>query len=310
MRISATITFLASFLVAGPAFGFGAHGHEAICEIAYRELATAAKAKVDALMAMETNPQIPTFRDACVWPDFREVATNLRRSEHFVNAPRTWETIPFNRCPGTERCVLSAIADDFAILRSDLASPAETLIALKFLGHWVGDIHQPLHVSFADDRGGNDILVEGVQGCSFNGETNLHSVWDTCIVGDVMQGLRAAGVAPDDDDREAFGVLLRGQITDVERAQWAAVTSPLDWANESLAIAWRPEVGYCIQKEGHCDYSADRRELERTLVPPALGKRVFTPSGDYEDQFGALVAQRLKMAGVRLGALLNRMLAD
>jgi hypothetical protein len=47
---------------------------------------------------------------------------------------------------------------------------------LKFLGHWVGEIHQPLHVSFEDDRGGNGILVTGICG------TNLHAAWDTCLV--------------------------------------------------------------------------------------------------------------------------------
>ena len=304
--ISLVVLAYMAFLSA--AFGFGADGHEAVCEIAYRDLTLTAKAKVDTLIAMETDTRIKSFRDSCVWPDFRETAPNLRRSEHFLNVPRTWETIPFNHCPGVDRCVLSAIADDVATLRSDIASPAEKLMSVKFLGHWVGDIHQPLHVSFADDRGGNDILVENVAGCSSGGETTLHSVWDSCIPEDIMQTLKAASVAPTDDDREAFGVLLLGQITPAERDHWSAVVSPLDWANESLAIARRPDVGYCVQKEGRCDYSVERRELDRTLLPAA--RRVFTPSGSYEDQFGALVAQRMKMAGVRLGVLLNQVLGE
>jgi hypothetical protein len=41
------------------------------------------------------------------------------------------------------------------------ASDADKLASLKFLGHWVGDVHQPLHVSFADDRGGNEIEITG-----------------------------------------------------------------------------------------------------------------------------------------------------
>src|SRR6202042_1022788 len=53
---------------------------------------------------------------------------------------------------------------------------AGKLASLKFLGHWVGDIHQPLHVSFEDDRGGNNIAVTGECG------SNLHSAWDTCLV--------------------------------------------------------------------------------------------------------------------------------
>ena len=52
----------------------------------------------------------------------------------------------------------------------------DKLAALKFLGHWVGDLHQPLHVSFEDDRGGNEIAVHGE--CS----GKLHGAWDTCLV--------------------------------------------------------------------------------------------------------------------------------
>src|SRR5258708_17221771 len=59
---------------------------------------------------------------------------------------------------------------------SNTVSQAEKLESLKFLGHWVGDIHQPLHVSFEDDRGGNSILVSGLCG------SNLHAAWDTCLV--------------------------------------------------------------------------------------------------------------------------------
>ena len=59
------------------------------------------------------------------------------------------------------------------MLSSSSATEQETLEALKYLGHWVGDVHQPLHVSFEDDRGGNEIGVSGGV-CSHN----LHAVWD------------------------------------------------------------------------------------------------------------------------------------
>jgi hypothetical protein len=57
---------------------------------------------------------------------------------------------------------VTAIKKDFDILSSNDASQAQKLASLKFLGHWVGDIHQPLHVSFEDDRGGNSVLVTGL----------------------------------------------------------------------------------------------------------------------------------------------------
>jgi hypothetical protein len=50
---------------------------------------------------------------------------------------------------------LSAIKVEVALLSSNGADDEAKLEALKFLGHWVGDVHQPLHVSLEDDRGGN-----------------------------------------------------------------------------------------------------------------------------------------------------------
>ena len=99
MRVSLHFLAASALLVfSTPVLGFGADGHEAICEIAYRDLTPAAKANVDALMALETDGRIKSFRDSCVWPNFSETATNRRRSEHYINVPRTWQAIPELRC--------------------------------------------------------------------------------------------------------------------------------------------------------------------------------------------------------------------
>ena len=86
---------------------------------------------------------------------------------------------------------------------------------MKFLCHWVGDLHQPLHVSFEDDRGGNGIATTGGL-CN----RNLHGVWDTCII---EQGLGT--------DVAAIAGQLRAGITDQQRSEWSAST-PTDWANK------------------------------------------------------------------------------
>ncbi|HUC97485.1 MAG TPA: S1/P1 nuclease, partial [Candidatus Polarisedimenticolaceae bacterium] len=63
------------------------------------------------------------------------------------------------------------------VLKSPDAPRNERRIALRFVAHLVGDIHQPLHAGFAEDRGGNSIAVR------FNGrKENLHSLWDTALV--------------------------------------------------------------------------------------------------------------------------------
>jgi S1/P1 Nuclease len=75
-----------------------------------------------------------------------------------VNLLRDPDGIGDDPCPLADECVATAIASDLSVLRSDADDNAK-LAALESLGHWVGDVHQPLHVSFEDDRGGNSIKV-------------------------------------------------------------------------------------------------------------------------------------------------------
>jgi hypothetical protein len=133
-------------------------------------------------------------------------------------------------CPLADKCVISSIEKDLAVLSSPIPSEQERLEGLKYLGHWVGDVHQPLHVSFQDDRGGNEVGVSGGV-CSWD----LHAVWDSCIIEERLG-----------DDTRAIARHLLDGVTDEDRARWRA-SRPIDWANESFAIAVSPEVGYCIR---------------------------------------------------------------
>jgi hypothetical protein len=302
------IGLIVTFGSGNVALGFGADGHEAVCEVAYRELTPKVKAEVDRLIALDYHDRVKTFRDSCVWPDFVGPIQKARKPEHYINIPRKWESIWRQKCHGADTCLFTGIATDIETLSSEFASDAEKLLALKFLGHWVGDIHQPLHVSYADDRGGNYILVEGVAGCKRKGQTKLHAVWDTCIPKEVMKTLRARQVAPDDDDREAFGMLLHKAVTAAQRAQWRASLSPLQWANESLVIARQAEVGYCTLSSKSCRYSTGSLAFVKN-DQAGDGMRTFTPTGDYEDRFIALSTERMQAAGVRLGAVLNAILS-
>jgi hypothetical protein len=71
------------------------------------------------------------------------------------------------------------------------------------------------------------------------------------------------------------------------------------WANESFAIATSPSVGYCVQKDGACWYSADQREYQ------GGNKRVVDIDDGYLAAQGPIVRERLKAAAIRLAAILN-----
>jgi S1/P1 Nuclease len=122
---------------------------------------------------LQHDPDFTLFSKACTWPD----RPRKRASEHFVNLSRSATRIEDDPCPLDDRYVVTAIEADSAVLSQTSASEMDRLAALKFLGHWVGDVHQPLHVSFKDNRGGNAIVEQGPCG------DDLHSVWDTCIRG-------------------------------------------------------------------------------------------------------------------------------
>lgn len=301
-RLCAKVVFPLIVFLLSPerAFPWGAEGHEAVCEIAYRELTDTVKEKVDAILATEEDDRFKTFRQSCGWPDHMGQLQNMRRPEHYINIPRHWSSIWYSRCHQVSTCLFTAIRDDSDVLKSANAGMREKLIALKFLGHWVGDIHQPLHVSYKDDRGGNEIALESGFGC----KKKLHDVWDNCIPEDLMMEMGVEG------DRAEFGKQLHQQITPEQRAEWLTTMSLVDWANESLAIARQPETHYCVRKGARCDYTGEQQEYIPNEHAPNDGKKVLNLTSAYEDEFGSLVKERIQKAGVRLGALLNQILRE
>ena len=198
-----------------PSWAWGDLGHKIICEIAVSRVKPATRSEIDKLM--QTDTEFSSFSDACVWPDH----PRKRASEHFLNLPRDSHGLTENDCGGATACVVTAIAKDAAVLSASSSTAAEKLTSLKYLGHWIGDVHQPLHVSFEDDRGGNNIKVSGM--CS----GNLHSVWDTCLVTNAV-GSDAAAAAG-----RAVGLRLRRRHGREDQG-YAAATGEEDTADRCL----------------------------------------------------------------------------
>ena len=87
----------------------------------------------------------------------------------YVNLPRDANTYDRQRDCKLRNCIIEAIAWYLQVLKSPDAPRNEKRIALRFVAYLIGDIHQPLHAGFAEDRGGNSIEVR------FNGrKENLH----------------------------------------------------------------------------------------------------------------------------------------
>jgi hypothetical protein len=279
VRIAA-FTAAPLLLYSQSALAWGGLAHEMVCEMAFLELNDTARQRVIELIQQDL--EFRSFRASCNWPDR---PPRKRGAEHFVNVPRHAAELGDDECPLAENCVVTAIADDFAVLASSEAADEEKLEALKFLGHWVGDVHQPLHVSFEDDRGGNNV---GTKATSCD---TLHAVWDRCLVEERL-GMHPVALAAE----------LHAGIADEQRAAWLA-TDAVAWANESVAITISPAVEYCVMVDGTCQYEANNPELEE-----GEPEKEVLVGGSYLDTHVPVVRERIAMAGVRLAGLLNQAL--
>jgi len=276
------------------ALAWGDSGHRTVCEIALRNLTPMARREVDRLLhahpaILAANPLNAEYGWACTYPDHPAAGGPGRRSpEHFVNYARTTLSITGPGCGISTSCVVSAIAADFATLRSSAAGDRQRAEALVYLGHWFGDIHQPLHSSFEDDRGGNEVNARGQ--CT----SSLHSTWDTCI----LQS-RQLGSGPSIDRVRALAATWSGQVTDAERAEWLS-SAPWQWTAESYVVTLKPEVGYCVMVAAACQYSATQ-PVWATGQP----RRSVQVDSAYMDMAMPIIQRRITQAGVRLAHRLN-----
>jgi len=189
-------------LAVAPAHAWGSRGHRLVAHVAEAGLTAQARAQVDALLAGEPEP---TLAGIANWADeLRGSDPELgRRSArwHYVNLAENDCTYDAARdCPDGN-CVVEAIRTQAAIL-ADASQPDDARRqALKFVVHFVGDVHQPMHAGYAHDRGGNDTQVNQADGTRDGRGTNLHALWDSGLFrgmaeSESAQAARLAGDAP------------------------------------------------------------------------------------------------------------------
>lgn len=174
-RLAATtlsaLLISAPLLAPLPAQAWGFEGHRMIAGLAEQQLTPAAHAEVQRLLALEPGA---TMSSVATWAD--EIRSPVSGRWHYVNFPKgdcNYE--PPRDCPDGA-CVIEALKTQTALLGSK-AGDAERLVALKFVIHLVGDVHQPLHAGYGEDKGGNTVQMQ-----AFGRGTNLHSLWDTGLL--------------------------------------------------------------------------------------------------------------------------------
>jgi len=181
-----------------PAFGWGCEGHQVVALIAEKHLTPQARAAVDALL--KDNPIDPALSRFCQpvasdpMADSATWADDSKRSEktgtwHYLDVPRGVEKADLAKyCEpigdsvgGKDRpgCLMTGIAYELQILKDKNRSAADRAKALRYIIHFIGDLHQPLHTTTNDDQGGNCTSLTLFGDAK---PANLHGTWDYGII--------------------------------------------------------------------------------------------------------------------------------
>ena len=171
---SALIAAVIAVWLPSPAAAWGQVGHRVIGEIADDRISGKTRAEIELILGEEDLAEASTSSD-----EERSNPNHFWQREagayHYVTVPEG-QTYPAVG-PPKEGDALSALDRFAATVRNPTASHEDKALALRFIVHIVGDVHQPLHAGKGDDRGGNDVQVHW-----FGEATNLHSVWDSKMI--------------------------------------------------------------------------------------------------------------------------------
>ena len=247
------------------ALAWGRDAHRAAGKLAESRLNPAARDAVKALLEPGE-----TLAEASTWAD--EVRREMPESGpwHYINVPITEARFSDKFCP-EGGCVVRKLVEFRKVLADRNAPRADRRKALRFVAHFVEDMHQPVHVGDKSDRGGNDTQVR-----FFDDGSNVHRVWDSDL-------LRHAY-----PDEEAVLKAIKEAAAEPEAETWAS-GSVDDWADESFQAA---KKAYEDPKTG------------RTLRP---GSKL---GDEYQAANLPVARKRLAQSAVRLARVLNEALGS
>jgi hypothetical protein len=318
LTIALLFALAISLIYSHQACAWSPSGHEIVAMIAYDQLSPGAKVKVNAILeahprrdkdllaGMQTSDDrnVTLFIVASTWPDMVRMPTNP--SSHTDNHP-AWHYVdyPFNMDPNgpagpqpaedwdghSDPQNLLQAMQELVPEFSNAKTPTERqAIDLSWIEHLVGDIHQPLHATSAysstfpqGDRGGNSVMIMTTQGQIMN----LHAYWDT------LEGPDTGIVA------------IRGAADRIERihpiSEYGDAAKDLDpkaWAKESFDLAKSN-----VYPGGNLIGIPRSASPDDPPQPPTL-------TAGYENNAHALAERRIALAGYRLGALVEKLVAD
>ncbi len=257
------------------AWGWGAVGHKTSAKVAWALMDKATQAQV---LEMLNGGDIA---DASIWPDAARGNAEWKFSiwYHFEKAPDNYTYLDNlkRQEPGLRQ--LGGLVEALYVAEDTIKNPSATkedkAIALKFVIHCIGDIHQPLHTGRVEDKSGNQIPMKWL-----GADTNLHAVWDSQIIyfgrKDVLTPNSDLTADPNNDSTLNYANFLLTKYKDF-KPDASTFARYDDWMHESM-----------VPRSDAYDF----KNLSEQ---------------DYTNKFMDTVDQRVFLAGVRIAFVLRRL---
>lgn len=264
-------------LVASRAHAWGDEGHRVVGELAFRYLSPTAQAAVSGAL---TEPGYETLAEAATWPDTfarRFAEYDPMKPFHYVNVDAGAAHYSRQRdCP--TGCIVTALTQFIALAesRDPPLTPVERRRSIYWIAHFMGDLHQPLHVAHPDGKGGSATLLRFFDAKE---PRNAHWMWDVGLI--ERRPPPASGGGSPASAQPSYRALadeLAAGITPATLQAFRRMTEPEAIANESLAVSRR----YAFLESDD------------------------TVDAAYELTRRPIVTQQLQKASVRLAAVLER----
>lgn len=223
---------------------WGSTGHRTTGVIAENYLTKKTKKHINNLLQGQSLALISTFGD-----DIKsDKKYNKFYTWHFVNFP--FNTKYENSDKNSKGDVVTGINYCIKVLKNKNSTREDQVFYLKLLVHLIGDLHQPLHVGKAEDKGGNDIQVRW-----FNRGTNLHRLWDSDMIEHFNMSYTELAENANKLNKQQVSQIMQGSV--------------LDWTYETQKLAIKTYSSAKIGEKLGYQYAYDHFSTVRSQLQKA-----------------------------------------
>jgi S1/P1 Nuclease len=287
---------------------WGCKGHQTVALIAEKHLTPEAKQFVQKILGENAiDPKLNRYcggatrdlmADGSTWAD--DIRGERKNGPwHYIDIPRGAKHGALEPFCGNDGCVTRAISEQLAILKDKSAEGTKRGEALRYVIHFVGDLHQPLHTITNADEGGNCVplkyLRRNPHERNHSYSPNLHSIWDTAIPERDAEGA----------DPAEYADTLDGLFAAEAESWQKAGIHVEDWVWEGFDLAESTVYGNLMPKIAMEPNVTVHSCADDNNVGDRLLQQKIVAGESYQEKAAPVAEKRLAEAGIRLAMILN-----